>query len=259
MQYGIEVHTAHRVFLFRATDRAQQLGWIRAIQARIQLASENDLISVAELMISDAEQARARRCVSALPCVPMSDMVSSHWVDRPHAAKYRMQHALETAWAAGREDGDGRGPAVALAMAVQEFRELSRLDLDLVSPEHVRLVCGLLFVREDGGCLFDLSPVTCAPLPPFDRDGRRRSASLTTSYGMGPYSSRRCPRTRCVKWSGNWGSMPSDCRRAGSSLCRSKRQVSRRRSCLGWVLRREKVRCVRIGEEKNGLTQFLFF
>lgn len=63
VQYGIEVHTAHRVFLFRAADRAQQLGWIRAIQARIQLASENDLISVAELMICDEEQARARRCV----------------------------------------------------------------------------------------------------------------------------------------------------------------------------------------------------
>ena len=58
-----------------------------------------------------------------------------------------MQHALQAAWAAGREDGDGRGPALALAMAVQEFRELSRLDL--VSAEQVRSrvwICGVFCV-----------------------------------------------------------------------------------------------------------------
>lgn len=69
-------------------------------------------------------------------------MVESHWVGCPHAAKYRMQHALEAAWAAGRENGDEGGATLALAMAVQEFCELSRLDLDLVSAEQVSLVYG---------------------------------------------------------------------------------------------------------------------
>lgn len=59
--FGIEVHTAHRNFVFRAADRPQQMLWINAIRTRIELSSENDLIRMAELMICDEELARARR------------------------------------------------------------------------------------------------------------------------------------------------------------------------------------------------------
>ena len=61
----------------------------------------------------------------------------------------RMQHALEAAWAADGKDEDGRGPAVALAMAVHEFRELCRMDL--VSAEQVRREH--THARMNGGCM----------------------------------------------------------------------------------------------------------
>lgn len=60
-----------------------------------------------------------------------------------------MQHALEAVWAAGGGDEDGnRGRAVALAIAVQDFRELSRLDL--VPSEQVRCFGFII-------CVFDLA------------------------------------------------------------------------------------------------------
>jgi hypothetical protein len=61
VQHGIEVHTAQRVFVFRAADRQQQMSWISAIQDRIELSSESDLICMAELMICDEEEAKAKR------------------------------------------------------------------------------------------------------------------------------------------------------------------------------------------------------
>lgn len=105
MQYGIEVHTAHRVFLFRAADRVQQVGWIRAIHARIQLASENDLLSMAELMISDEEQARARR--SERICMYMC---MSQWLlyAPTHRPPHPIIHMQDAARPGGRVGGGGR-------------------------------------------------------------------------------------------------------------------------------------------------------
>jgi hypothetical protein len=62
VQNAFEVQTAHRVFVFRASDRQQQQAWVKAIRARMELSSENDLIRMAELMICDEEMARAKRC-----------------------------------------------------------------------------------------------------------------------------------------------------------------------------------------------------
>ncbi len=158
VQFGIEMHTAHRVFLFRAADRTQQLDWIRALQIRIALSSENDLIAMAELMICDEERARARRLQQAVEHVWTAAGVSQKALAEEEATATamaltrspspRFARPATPSGSSGSGGGSSAAPkqppaymrlfarryqgdlaeSLAFAVAVQEYKELCRQD-----------------------------------------------------------------------------------------------------------------------------------
>jgi hypothetical protein len=83
--FGFELHTVERVHQFRAFGRQAkkdqlqkvQLGWVSALRGQCQLADENDLISMAENIVSDTEVASSRKSqrklgIVSVKCSPQS-------------------------------------------------------------------------------------------------------------------------------------------------------------------------------------------
>lgn len=58
---GVEVQTADRVFVFRALSREQQGEWVQAMRRGVRLATENEWLAMAELVVGEEEKARERR------------------------------------------------------------------------------------------------------------------------------------------------------------------------------------------------------
>ena len=59
MPFAIEISTASRAHYFRAANRGEQLEWLAELRAAVELATQNEYISIAELLITDEEQRHA--------------------------------------------------------------------------------------------------------------------------------------------------------------------------------------------------------
>jgi hypothetical protein len=64
--HAFEVQASQRSVTLRALSRVQQMQWLHALAAVVQLATENDLLRVAEHIIGDEEHARCTRANAAL-------------------------------------------------------------------------------------------------------------------------------------------------------------------------------------------------
>jgi hypothetical protein len=64
--HAFEVQASQRSVTLRALSRVQQMQWLHALAAAVQLATENDLLRVAEHIIGDEEHARCTRANAAL-------------------------------------------------------------------------------------------------------------------------------------------------------------------------------------------------
>mmetsp|Transcript_15214 Transcript_15214/g.49574 ORF Transcript_15214/g.49574 Transcript_15214/m.49574 type:complete len:497 (+) Transcript_15214:92-1582(+) len=54
--HGIEIATASRSLVFRAENRAQQLDWLEKIREGIEIATQNEYVALAELIIADEQK-----------------------------------------------------------------------------------------------------------------------------------------------------------------------------------------------------------
>jgi len=208
--FGIELHTAHGVQVFRAAERREQAGWVDAIRSRVVLSEENEWMAMAELVVGEEERARGRRyerCVEqvwkeggrgevkdedeeenkgsedlvggkdgkeemdfeedspakgaqARKKGSSSSSSSSSSPDSRSISKSRRQARIRRLLCGGggkmREGGRGLGEKLAFVLAVQDYRELCRLESDhlLAPPERKWAVAQAVydeFLRGAGG------------------------------------------------------------------------------------------------------------
>lgn len=67
--HGIEVCTPRKAHIFMAESKSEQQSWIRAMEKRIEISSENNFIELAELIVNEEETARSNRLNSAVKSV----------------------------------------------------------------------------------------------------------------------------------------------------------------------------------------------
>jgi len=60
-QFRLEINTAHASYKLSTNTEEDQKKWYNILKERIELATENDLMRLAEFMIGDSERSRSRR------------------------------------------------------------------------------------------------------------------------------------------------------------------------------------------------------
>ncbi|GMH60340.1 hypothetical protein TL16_g03025 [Triparma laevis f. inornata] len=67
--HGIEVCTPRKAHIFMAESKSEQQSWIRVMEKRIEISSENNFIELAELIVNEEETARSNRLNTAVKSV----------------------------------------------------------------------------------------------------------------------------------------------------------------------------------------------